>query len=94
MLHFGQLICALMGKIMYFVPVRRNRKKKGFIHSTGDWHWEMGHLRGMLEKLVHPSVTHLAELDSIYWYGVMRPMSQTHDTKEDKSVCFLLFILY
>jgi len=79
----------LTGKISYFIPVRR--RKKECLYS---FYWGMGHLWGMLEKLVHSSVTHLAELDSIYWYRVMRLMCQTHDTKEDKALCFLLFILY
>lgn len=59
-------------------------KKNGFNHSARDCHWEMGHHWRVLEKLVHSSVPHTAELGRIYWYRMMQLMCQTHDTKEDK----------
>lgn len=61
-------------------------KKNGFIHSTRDYHWEMSHHWRVLEKLVHFSESHTAELGRIHWYRMMQLMCQTHDTKEDKSV--------
>lgn len=86
-----------MGKIIWFISVLVTWKKKyvknGFICSTKDCYWKMCHPWGMLKELVYPSVTHLAELYSVYWYRVMRQMCQAHDTKKGQA-CFLLFILY
>lgn len=80
------LMCPSYGKnhTLHFCisNLKKKNVKNGFICSTKDCYWKMCHSWEMLKELVYPSVTHLAELDSVYWYRVMRQLCQAYDTKK------------